>query len=108
MIRCQTDPDACRNIHFVVVDDDRLCHGPEDFVRNMFGISNLLDIHQDDRKFVTAESTDGVDHTYGVFQSLANLFQQFIANRMAQRIIDNFEAVQIQIEDGAEMLHAFR
>jgi hypothetical protein len=52
-----------------------------------------------DRELVAAKSGDGIGFGYRGAQALRHAFQQLVPDRMAKRIVDRLEQVEIEHED---------
>jgi len=55
-----------------------------------------MQIFQQHRKLITAESPNHIAGTQALPNPLANQYQQFIAAQMPQAVVHNLEAVQVQ------------
>ena len=96
------DRDADRS-----VDDDRLpaeldraAQLAEDPLR---GRGRLLlgdDVDQEDRELVTALAADDVALADGAGQALRDLAQDVVANRVAERVVDPLEVVEVHEQQG--------
>jgi hypothetical protein len=53
-----------------------------------------------DREFIAAKSGDQICFPQTFLQSLPYGFEQGITNRMAKRIVDGFESIEIEKENG--------
>ena len=63
---------------------------------------------QHQHEFVATDAGDGVDRGDDALQASRDVVQQFIAGAMAQRIVDELEAVEIEHQHGELLLVAFR
>jgi len=57
-------------------------------------------VRDEDGKLVPTQSRDGVDRPHARAQALGDLDQEHVAGRMAERVVDLLEAVQVEEEDG--------
>ena len=62
------------------------------------GVERLLDAGLDDGEFVAADARDGVGVAHAMAQPLGHHLEQLVADRMAERVVDALEAVEIEIE----------
>jgi hypothetical protein len=51
---------------------------------------------QDDRKFVAADARDGVAFADRLLQTPRDLPQELVADRMSERVVDDFEVVEVE------------
>jgi hypothetical protein len=68
-------------------------HQPGDFVRPAYGRLN-------DREFVATQPCDKSIAFHATAQRGGDGFQQFVADHMAERIVDALEFIDVQIEHG--------
>ena len=62
------------------------------------GVERLLDAGLDDGEFVAAEARDGVGLAHAAAQPLGHDLEQLVADRMAERVVDALEVVEVEIE----------
>ena len=58
----------------------------------------ILDVEDDDGELVAAEPRDGIDLADGILEARGRLLDQLVAARMAERVVDGLEAVEVDIE----------
>ena len=96
MFRENADADAATNAKGVTLNDefsDNCIHEP--LSRNGC-VGDILYRSQDDKKFVSAYSGYGVLFTRPFLQAFCDLLQNKVANRVAERVVDVFEPVEIE------------
>ena len=64
-----------------------------------FGIRRARDAGHDDRELVAAEAGNGIGRARHGTQPGTDLADQLVAGRMAERVVDRLEAVEIEIEE---------
>ena len=64
---------------------------------SLASVGLALDLH--DGEFVAAEPGDRIDAAHDALQALGHRAQQRVADRMAERIVDALEAVEIEEHD---------
>ena len=68
--------------------------------REQRGVFGLLDVALHDGELVAAEPADGIDLADAGLQPLGDGAQQFVADRMAERIVDLLEMIDVDREHG--------
>ena len=63
-----------------------------------------VQIFGDDRELIATETSHQVDFAHGRLQARRDLLKQRIAGWMAQRIIDILEAIEIEAENGHQLI----
>ncbi len=87
--------DRGANIETVTIHFERLCYRPKQALREPFGVLPVIGagLHHDE--FVAAKARDQVARPNNGAKPLCNLLQQLVADRMAERIVDGLEAVEV-------------
>ena len=67
-----------------------------DLRRQYACIRRLRDLPLQNRELVPSQPRDQIALTRAVLQTLRNLLQQQISDRVAKRVIDGFELVQVE------------
>ena len=62
------------------------------------GVGRLLHLRHDDGEFVAAEAGDGVGLARAAAQAVGDQLEQFVADRMAERIVDALELIEIEAQ----------
>ena len=62
------------------------------------GGAEILDVEDDDGELVAAQPGDGVDLPHRVLQARGGLPDQLVAARVAERVVDGLEAIEVDIE----------
>ena len=68
----------------------------------------FVDIGHDDRELVPAEPGDGVLRADRTQQTLRDVLQQFVSHDMAQRIVDDLETVDVDVQERHRLRRASR
>ena len=63
-------------------------------------VGRILDAGHDDGELVAAEPGDGVGRAGAAAQPLGDDLEQLVADRVAERIVDAFEVIEIEAEHG--------
>ena len=95
----ERDADAGANGDSVLADFIRRGDGSDDPARNGLDVSQRLNTSQNDGEFIAAKTGHGIHSARIATEPRGHGFQQFITNGMAERIIDGFEAVEIEAEE---------
>ena len=74
----------------------RLDDGLADSPRQAGGVGRLLNLRHDDGEFIAAQTRDGIGFARAATQPLGDELQQFVADRMPERIVDTLELVEIE------------
>jgi len=101
MLGRERNPDRCADHHTLPLNRIGLRQRSDDLARDMAKRGAILLAGHDDLEFIptqTAAPARAVNHP---FEPLRHLFQQGIARRMAERVVDLFEAVEIKHQHGA-------
>jgi hypothetical protein len=93
------NPDASADNHLVPLDDVRSVHNLDKAARKCRGVLRFA-AYLYNGKLVTPQSGDGVAFAYALAQAAGHFFQKIIADRVAKGIIDVFEVVEIEAENG--------
>ena len=62
---------------------------------NLCRVLRIIELLNQNDELVTAKSADGVAAANAALESLGNLFEQCISDRMAERIVDGFEIIEV-------------
>ena len=68
--------------------------------RQSRGIQRLRQLGMYHRKLVAAEARDGIGFANATAQAIGHDFQKLVADRMAERVIDLLEFVEVEIKQG--------
>ena len=102
--REQADADAGADEEFLVVGDEGVAEAVQQFFRHVLGVGALVQAGQQDDEFVAALACDGVDIAQLFAQAPGDGFQQLVADRVAEAVVDVLEAVQVEEQHGAQLL----
>ena len=92
------DADADVGDDLVAVDLIGLDDGIADALGQRGGVRGVLHLGHDDGELVAAQARDRVGLARAVAQPLAHQLQQLVADRMAERVIDALELVEVEAE----------
>ena len=99
VVGINTDAHACRNIQIVVRDPERVLQCREQATRRGFGGLPHVCAAEDHRELVATHARDQAGFRDTGTQTLGDGPQEFVAGRVAHRIVNNFEPVQIDVQD---------
>ena len=106
--RIDGDADARRDEELAAVDPegivDRFADLPGDLGRVFFG----GDARDEERELVAAEARDRVALADVLLDALGDLAEQLVADGVAQRVVDDLEAVEVEEEHGEPLVVAVR
>ena len=95
-------------VKFLLVDGVRAGYRPHNSTRRNRSFFRLLYFGQQHDKFIAALTADRIRATDAVHQAFSDRLKQLVADRMSQRIVDVFEAVQIQKQHRDRLLVTVR
>ena len=75
-------------------------HRLADPARQHGGVERLVDAVLDDGEFVAADARHGVAVAHAMAKPAAHHLEQLVAHRMAERIVDALEAVEVEVKHG--------
>ena len=93
--RIHRDADRGRGVALVAAELQRLAQHRQQLAGDALDLVTFGGFFQDDDEFVAAEPRHDVAGTQRVAQPAADFHQQHVAGVMAQRIVDDLEAVEI-------------
>src|SRR6185295_10364807 len=94
-------PDFARDPkHAVIQMEGMLREIPCCFFYEPYQVADLLDIHQHDGKLVRTHSRHQACVARAVLKQRCDLLQKRVASRLAERIVDIFESLEIEQVDG--------
>jgi hypothetical protein len=73
---------------------------PEEPLGRAGGVLRVLDLREQDQEFIATLAAHGVGAAYTSHRALCDRLKQLIARRMPQGVIDMFEAIQIDNQQG--------
>src|SRR5205823_11032666 len=91
---CQADAGAYQD--FALADEERATQNLADPLDNLFGLSFVFEILQQDRELVPAQSRDGVRGAHARLESLRDLAQQGVTGLVAPGVVYPLEVRQVQ------------
>ena len=94
------DADAGGGLHLIAVDAEGTGDDFADLGRQRFDIAGVFDAVLQHGKFVAAEAGDHVGLAYAALEAFGDRLQQLVADRMAERVVDVLEVVEIDIVHG--------
>lgn len=98
--RIDRNADAGRDAKIVALELNGLGQRQADLRRQDARAGTVAQIHLQYGEFVATGARDEVGPAYAAPESLGNSLEQEIAKRMAERIIDVLETVEVDIENG--------
>ena len=75
-----------------------------DLPRDLGGVLLGADARDEQRELVAAEARDRVALADVLLDPLGDLAQQLVADRVAERVVDDLEAVEVEEEDGQPLV----
>ena len=96
MFRENTDADATSHVEALIFNQEFSGHAVEDPVGGDGRFGNTLQGGQHDQEFVAAAAGHRIFFPDTPLEPFGNLLQEKIAERVSQRIVDDFEAVEIE------------
>lgn len=100
VIRVNADAKACGDAQVVAGHIVGGADGGKELFGNVLGLLGMLDVVEDQHKFVGAVTKHRIRLAHRRHQALADKLEHFIADRVAERIIDALEAVQADKHHG--------
>ena len=97
--RVESDTDGRASTNFVVGETNWLCKGADNLARQDGRALGFVEFSLNYRKLVPTETRHRIGLANHHPQNFRNRLEQFVANRMAQGIVDLFEAVEIEEVD---------
>ena len=99
VVRADRDADAGPGSDLMPIDEQRAAHLIEDRLRQSARAIDIVMIGEDDRELVAAKPRD--DCIAGdTREDVAHLAEQSVADRVAERIVDPLEPVEIEAQQG--------
>ena len=81
---------------FAARDPHRRAERAEHAAGEFLGHVLPVDLFDEDREFVAAQARDGVARAHGGDDAAPGFDQQFVADRVADRVVDQLEAIQVE------------
>ena len=100
VVGCDRDADAGIDHDLAVIEVVRQCNRVAESSGKSFRVGGLSDLGLDHRKLVPAQSSHQIGFADTVAQAVGDRPQQIVADRMAQRIVDILEVVEIEVKNG--------
>ncbi len=94
------DADARGHGHIVTFQVERFAQRLADLAGGDGGCVLAVLHRQDQGKLIATEAPDGIPRMHALDQSAAELAQQFIADRVGQRVVHVLEMVEVDEQDG--------
>ena len=91
----RVNADAGGNEQFFTSDTVWLCQRAEQLVRHLLDVALVRHVGEHDHEFVATETRHRVAITCTVLEPACDQLQQLVANRVPERVVDDFESVQI-------------
>ena len=106
VLREQGDADAGGDMHLVAIELERGGERAQDLGRQGRGVGGLRELGLHQREFVAAEPGQGVAGPDRARDPAGHRAQQLVADRMAERVVDLLEAVEVEEEDRGQATFA--
>ena len=95
VLREHRDADRRRHRELALLDLHRLRQVLDDLLRHRRGVGRALDLRQHHHELVAAGAADRVHHPQLLDQAARHFLQQHVAHRVAERVVDGLEAVEV-------------
>ena len=106
VLREQGDADAGGDMHLVAIELERGGERAQDLGRQGRGVGGLRELGLHQRELVAAEPGQGVAGPDRARDPAGHRAQQLVADRMAERVVDLLEAVEVEEEDRGQATFA--
>lgn len=101
------DADAGADEEFVVLGFEWGVEAGEQALGQLLGLFGVAQVRQEDDEFVAAEAGDGVVAAELVAEAGGDALEEDVADGVAEAVVDVFEAVEVEEQDGAFVAFAF-
>ncbi|MNL02295.1 hypothetical protein D3C87_1227960 [compost metagenome] len=101
ILRIEAGADTGADEKLVFAGLERRGETIEQFGGDVVGIAGLLQARQQNDEFVTPQARHGVDVTQLLLEAHGNALEQQVADRVAEAVVDVFEAVKVEEQHGA-------
>ena len=98
VVGVDADADAGRDVKLMFLDQMGVRHGLEQSFRGDGDILGVGDFREQHDEFVAALPADRIRTAYTAFQAAGDRLQELVADRVAERIIDVLEAIEVETE----------
>ena len=98
--RGESQADAGRHVEPHAVHDERRAQAGAQPVGQVDRLRHADDVTQDDHELVAADAGDQVAGPHVGVQAFGHLDQQFVAVAVSERVVDQLEAVEVEVQDG--------
>ena len=105
--RVHADADAGRHKHLLGAQLKHTAQRPQHFLQNALQVAAAGQFGQDHRELVTAHAGHRVRCAHTGLNAPPSFYQQHVAAVMAQGVVDLFEVVQVDEQDGQLLLVTF-
>ena len=92
--------DAGARVDSPAKDAERLGEQLKNVLRDMGGVGFMLDVVDEDDKFVAALAADGVGGSESGFEPVGDKFQQLVAMVVPEGVVDKLKFVQVKKKHG--------
>ena len=96
--RAERDADAGRREHFAAADRKRRVQRLLNPERDAVGLAVVHETGQENGEFVTAETGKGISRPQARFEPARDGDEQLVANEVAEAVVDDLEAIEVEIE----------
>src|SRR6266581_5434361 len=108
IVRIQADSDARAQVAGLAFEHERPAQGVEDFLGHLHHVARLGEVLDERDEFVAAETSDGVAFPHAHSQTPRSLLEQPVAERVAEGIVDELEAIEIEEQHGHRLAVTLR
>jgi hypothetical protein len=95
----ERDPDARAHVDLLSYEQERLTEEVADPLRDGLGVPEVRDLVQEHGKLVSSEPCDSLPRSKDGLDPLASLDEELVADDVSKRVVDEFEAVNVEEEE---------
>ncbi len=106
VIRRHAGADADRDVDFVALDVHRLGQHLDDLAADVVDVAARHQGRQQHGEFVAAQARQGVAFAQALAQPRADGEQQFVADGVAERVVDDLEVIEVEAQHRQRFLGA--
>ena len=100
----ERDPDRGADEQLAPVDHERRLQAVQDALGDDRGLARVADVVEQERELVAGEPGDGVVRPQRGLQPSRHRLQQLVAARVAEAVVDDLEAVEVEEQHGRAAL----
>nr|WP_290794957.1 hypothetical protein [Halomonas sp.] len=103
IVRVEADADTQRDAKHMPLDVVWLAEHDKEFFCDTAGILGRSDLGEQDHELVTPLAADGIDVAHAAPKTVCHFLEQAVTHRMAKLVIDGFEGIKVEVEQGDHM-----